>query len=73
MCLGAMRLLAAFFQRTGVPGLHLLGNRETRGIITANDLARMQSTVEAGLCRLTPGVCEVLGSNAGCDWPIVQR
>jgi phosphoglycerate dehydrogenase-like enzyme len=62
MCLGAMRLLAAFFERTGVLGLHLLGNREIRGIITANDLARMQPTAGAWLCRLTPGVREVLGN-----------
>jgi hypothetical protein len=45
-----------------VLGLHLLGNREIRGIITANDLARMQPTAGAWLCRLTPGVREVLGN-----------
>jgi phosphoglycerate dehydrogenase-like enzyme len=55
-----MRLLAALFERTGVLGLHLLDNRETRGIITANELARMQPTAGARLCRLTPGVREVL-------------
>jgi len=57
-----MRLLAAFSERTGVLGLHLHGNREIRGIITANDLARMQPTAGAGLCHLTPGVHEVLGN-----------
>jgi phosphoglycerate dehydrogenase-like enzyme len=63
MCLGGMRLLAAFFERIGVLDLHLLGNRETRGIITANELSRMQPTAGAGLCRSTPGVCEVLGNS----------
>jgi hypothetical protein len=45
-----------------VLGLHLLGNREIRDIITANDLARMQPTAGAGLCRLAPGVREVLSN-----------
>jgi hypothetical protein len=73
MCLGAMRLLAAFFERTDALGLHLHSNRETRGIITANDPARMQPTTGAELCRLTPGVREVMGNNAGYDWPIVPH
>jgi hypothetical protein len=38
MCLGAMRPLAAFFERTGVLGLHLLGSREIHEIIAADDL-----------------------------------
>jgi D-3-phosphoglycerate dehydrogenase len=33
---------AAFFEQSDVLSLHLPGNRETRGIITADDLARMQ-------------------------------
>ena len=35
---------AAFFENADVLSLHLPGNRETRGIITADDLARMQPT-----------------------------
>ena len=35
---------AAFFETADVLSLHLPGNRETRGIITADDLARMQPT-----------------------------
>ena len=35
---------AAFFEQSDVLSLHLPGNRETRGIITADDLARMQPT-----------------------------
>lgn len=35
---------AAFFEQADVLSLHLPGNRETRGIITAQDLARMQPT-----------------------------
>ena len=58
MRLGAMRLLAAFFEPADVLGLHLPGNRETRGIIAADDLACMQPTAGAGLCRLTPDVRE---------------
>jgi D-3-phosphoglycerate dehydrogenase / 2-oxoglutarate reductase len=34
----------AFFESTDVLSLHLPGNRETRGIITADDLARMKPT-----------------------------
>src|SRR5262245_20629325 len=34
----------AFFEQADVLSLHLPGNRETRGIITADDLARMQPT-----------------------------
>ena len=34
----------AFFEHADVLSLHLPGNRETRGIITADDLARMQPT-----------------------------
>jgi D-3-phosphoglycerate dehydrogenase len=34
----------AFFENADVLSLHLPGNRETRGIITANDLARMKPT-----------------------------
>src|SRR5712691_4285550 len=34
----------AFFEEADVVSLHLPGNRETRGIITADDLARMQPT-----------------------------
>ena len=37
MCLGAMRLLAAFFEPADVLGLHLPGNREIREIIAADD------------------------------------
>jgi D-3-phosphoglycerate dehydrogenase len=35
---------AAFFENADVLSLHLPGNRETRGIITADDLARMKPT-----------------------------
>ena len=35
---------AAFFESTDVLSLHLPGNQETRGLITADDLARMQPT-----------------------------
>lgn len=35
---------AVFFEQADVLSLHLPGNRETRGIITADDLARMQPT-----------------------------
>ena len=35
---------AAFFETADVLSLHLPGNRETRGMITADDLARMQPT-----------------------------
>jgi len=35
---------AAFFEQADVLSLHLPGNRETRGLITADDLARMQPT-----------------------------
>lgn len=35
---------AAFFEQADVLSLHLPGNRETRGIITADDLGRMQPT-----------------------------
>ena len=35
---------AAFFENTDVLSLHLPGDQETRGIITADDLARMQPT-----------------------------
>jgi D-3-phosphoglycerate dehydrogenase / 2-oxoglutarate reductase len=34
----------AFFERADVLSLHLPGNRETRGLITADDLARMKPT-----------------------------
>src|SRR5262249_58953384 len=34
----------AFFEQADVLSLHLPGNRETRGIITAADLARMKPT-----------------------------
>jgi D-3-phosphoglycerate dehydrogenase len=34
----------AFFENADVLSLHLPGNRETRGIITADDLARMKPT-----------------------------
>jgi D-3-phosphoglycerate dehydrogenase len=34
----------AFFENADVISLHLPGNRETRGIVTAEDLARMQPT-----------------------------
>jgi D-3-phosphoglycerate dehydrogenase / 2-oxoglutarate reductase len=34
----------AFFENADVLSLHLPGNRDTRGIITANDLARMKPT-----------------------------
>jgi hypothetical protein len=54
MRLGAMRLLAAFFGRTVVLGLHLDGNRETRGIIMASDLACMKpyGYVQGWVCTL---------------------
>jgi D-3-phosphoglycerate dehydrogenase len=35
---------AAFFETADVLSLHLPGNRETRGLITADDLARMKPT-----------------------------
>jgi D-3-phosphoglycerate dehydrogenase len=35
---------AAFFESADVLSLHLPGNRDTRGIITADDLARMKPT-----------------------------
>jgi D-3-phosphoglycerate dehydrogenase / 2-oxoglutarate reductase len=35
---------AAFFESTDVLSLHLPGNQETRGLITADDLVRMQPT-----------------------------
>ena len=56
MRLGAMRLLAAFFEPADVLGLRQPGNLETRGITTAADLPRMQPTAGAELRRLTPGV-----------------
>ena len=34
----------AFFENADVLSLHLPGNRDTRGIITADDLARMKPT-----------------------------
>jgi D-3-phosphoglycerate dehydrogenase len=34
----------AFFENADVLSLHLPGNRETRGLITADDLGRMQAT-----------------------------
>ena len=61
----------AFFEQADVLSLHLPGNRETRGIITAADLARMQPTALLVNTSRAPIIAEgalVAALHKGTTW-----